>query len=316
MKHAFLLSYFLFPIFSFALFAGCASAPPKPHTYLINDQNKPPLPGTIVITSPVNTDTLEWGVPYELPVDILWVSIHRIPMYLFPAGDTPGWLKVDIEPAQLDTSARVTVRLTAIGGQAPEGNLTFTLQAVSDSLPQTLDKSFSFYVRKQTGTFTRLQFGIEPTTCDSICAQITSYGQLIFYDLHGTTLPCSDSTNLPASKIIGVQGFALSQAGYAFGSTCRLAAVYEMNGTLTFVNLGLSGRLPPGAALLSLRGVSACWLSPDNTMALVLLSDVVMPYETTTGRTLGGPCRLTGDSITVSVHGKTLRAGMCKWELP
>ena len=315
MKTCSLFSNFLFLI-SCTLFAGCASAPPKHQAIPLPDRSKVAPPQSIVMTTTVASDTLEWGVAYDLPVDILWVSSHRVPLHIGAAAGTPGWLKVVAVPADIDTSTHVVIHLTAVAGLAPEGNLSFTLGAASDSLPQPLRRTFSFYVRKQTGAFTRIRFGIEQAACDSTCARITPYGELIFYDLRGTTLACSDSGDLPASRMIGVQGFALSRAGYAFAPSCRVAAVYETSGMLTFVNLGLSGRFAPGAVLLSLRGVSTCWLSPDNTIALVQLADAIMPYEIVTGRMLGGPCHLSSDTVTVRVQGKTLRAGMCKWDLP
>jgi len=302
------------------LLCGCAAStykPPKHQAIPIANPRKLPPSRALVITSPVTGDTLEWGAPYEIPLDILWLSGRSIPVRLVPAAGTPAWLKVSIDFANLDTAAHAIVTLLPLAGQAPTGKLQFVIEAVSDSFPQPVRKEFSFYVRRQTGVFTRLQFGIESRACDSVCAQVSPTGELDFYDQRQSPgLACTDSASLPESQRIGTQGIPLSRLGYTLGSSCLVAAAYDATGMLTFVNLGISPRVPLGAVLLSLRGASACWLSPDNTMALVAMPGAALPYEIATGRLLGGPCRLTSDTLTVRIHnGSILRAGLCKWEL-
>lgn len=302
-------------LLSIILLAGCMHKPTQRQAIPIIDSRKLPPPHSLTMTSPVTSDTLEWGARFEIPIEILWVSGHKIPVQLAPAPGTPGWLKVEIEPASVDTSAHISVHLTPLPGLAPTGRLPFVLQASSDSLPQPVRKEFKFYVRRQTGNFTRLEFGIEPHTCDSVCARISPWGELTFYDLRPGG-SCTDTVAMPESQRLGMPGMALSQKGYAFGANCRLAAVYESSGMLSFINLGLSPRVPLGAILLSLRGASACWLSPDNSLALISMPGAAIPYEIASGRALGGPCRLQSDTVTVRIHnGSILRAGQCKWEL-
>ncbi|HEY3295418.1 MAG TPA: hypothetical protein VGL38_08265 [bacterium] len=317
MKKSCLLSYFLFHI-SYLLLSGCASAPPQPPMAVPQpDARKLPPARGIVITSSVSSDTLEWGLTYNIPLDILWVSGRRIPVRLQPGSDTPGWLKVGIDSASFDTTASATVHLTPLLGQAPTGKLNFVLEAVSDSLPQPVRKEFRLWIQRQTGPFTRLAFGIESQPCDSLCAHVSPFGELAFYDLrHGQGAPCSDTVAVSDAAQIGLQGFALSPQGFALGASCRVAAVYEASGALSFVNLGIAPRLPVGAVLLSLRGANACWLSPDNTVALISMPGAAVPYDIASGRMIGGPCHLTSDTLTVRIHnGRILRAGLCKWEL-
>jgi len=118
------------------------------------------------MTSTVTADTIEWGVPYELPVQIRWVSGSRMSVHLAPVADTPGWLKVDIQPAVVDTTAHVIIHLTPQSSQAPVSRFSFVLVATSDSLPEPVKKQFSFIIRPQTGVFTACNSTPPSRSCD------------------------------------------------------------------------------------------------------------------------------------------------------
>jgi hypothetical protein len=291
---------------------GCASSSPKPQA--ASALRKQPAAHHLEITSSTVSDTIEWGLPYELPVEIHWVSGSRMSVHLAPAADTPPWLKVEIQPAVVDTTAQVIVRLTPQSSQTPVSQFSFVMVATSDSLPMPVQAQFSFIIRPQTGDFTRLRFDTASRACDSVCAKVSPDGQVAFYDLRQGG-SCNDTAAAPEARI-SYQGIALSRKGFAFGSTCKVAAVYEASGMLSFVNLGIYPRIPAGGILLSVRGAQDCWISPDNTIAVIAIGEAIMPYDIGTGRLLGNPCRLSSDTVSVHFYGSSIiRAGLCKWVL-
>ncbi len=120
---------------------------------------------------------------------------------------------------------------------------------------------------------------------------------------------------MPDSQRVGGRTYPLTERGFGFGSTCAVAVVWEANGMLSFVNLGLSRALPRGAVLTTLRGGDDVWLSPDNTVALVRFSEFFVPYDVPSGRELGNPCG-TDSAITLPVlSGDSLKASPCAWQI-
>jgi hypothetical protein len=272
--------------------------------------------GDLVITCARTSADLEWDVPADLPVEVSWTAGQKYAVRLAPAADTPPWLKVEVQPSIIEPPGTITVRLTAVLGEAPLGTPhTLTLEGLAYGLGQPVTAAIPVTVRRRTGEFTPLLAAPVTVECSNICGKVAN-GAVTFYDvLKEKNQTCSDAAALPETQRIGSRGFPISSGGFGFGRTCRVAAVYETTTSLTFVNLGLTARVQRGAMMLSLRGVNDCWLSPDNTVALIKMSDALIPYDVLTSQVLGSPCRAPGAGMAAFLSGTSLTSGSCSWEI-
>jgi hypothetical protein len=294
------------------LLQGCAVFQPQKPTPASTDIKNPKAAELLIHPTTVQP-VLEWGTPLDLPVDVAWKSGQKLAVQLAPAADTPKWLTVDIQPAIIDPPTRVTVRLSAAPGEAIPGDYTVILEGSAFGFNQPVPVEIAFTLRRQAGEFAPLLAGTVSIECRGICGTVAD-GQVNFYDvLREKDQFCNDSYPLPESQRIGPRGFALSDRGFGYGRTCKLAGIYESSGMFSIINLGLSPRLPRGAVLLTLRGVSDCWFSPDNTIALITIGEAVQPYDVLTGKSLARPCRNPAKTTSAALHGDSLTAGPCSW---
>lgn len=269
----------------------------------------------LVITPQRPELTIEWGRTAELPIEVEWRSAQKYSVQIALADDTPAWLKAELLPAIVEPPAVALLKLKPELDQARLGTLTLTLEASAYGLSEPVRATVEITVLRQAGEFEPVLAAPVTVECRNVCGKLKG-NMLAFYDVlkeKGQT--CSDTNPLPETQRLPHPNFVLSEKGFGYGRTCRVAAVFEAAGTLSVVNLGLSSKLPRGAVLLNLRGASDCWFSPDNTVALVKLSSMFVPYDVLTGEQLGTPCRVSGDLSSAALNGSTLVAGACTWDI-
>jgi hypothetical protein len=297
------------------LIAGCAVFQPNKPKTSAPAAIKNPKSAELIINPTVVAPVIEWGTPIEVPLDVAWKSGQKLAVQLIPGADTPKWLTVDVQPTIIDPPAKATVHLSVNPGEAIIGDYTLTLDASAFGFNEPVQVQISYSVRRQSGEFAPLLPGPVTIECRGICGKVSG-GQLTFYDLmREKDQFCNDATKLPESQRIGPKSFMITDKGFGYGRTCKVAGVYETSGMLSFVNLGISPHLPRGAVLLSLRSVTDCWLSPDNTIAIISFGDLVAPYDVLTGASLARPCRASGKMAAATLDKTVLSSGACSWTI-
>lgn len=295
--------------------SGCALLQPK------KGEAKPEGFGTsragdLKITPVQDTVAAEWGVTTETAVEITWAAAQKYAVQLAPAAGTPRWLGVELQPSIVDPPGRVTVRITPVVGEARLGTAKLVLEGSAYGISHPVQTEIVIQVRRQAGEFAPLLAAPVTVECRNICGKVDRQGRLIFYDMlreKGQT--CGAEADLPENQRVGANTFGLAERGFGYGRTCRVAGVYDASGNLSFVNLGISSALPRGAMLLSLRAPGNCWLSPDNTVALIEASGLTLPYDVLTGLPLAQPCRTSASLSSALLSGTTLSGGSCSWEI-
>lgn len=269
----------------------------------------------LVISAVQDTVFAEWGKTTEAIVDVAWAAEQKYAVQLAPAAGTPRWLGVELQPAIVDPPGRIAVKLSPIVGEAKLGDYKLVLEGSAFGITQTVKATILVIVQRQSGEFAPLLAAPTTVECRNICGSLHQ-GTLAFYDvLREKNQTCDDRTPLPESQRIGGNSFYISEKGFGYGRTCRVAGVYEASGVLTFVNLGIYSAVPRGAMMLSLRSVKNCWLSVDNTVALMEFPGVIQPYDVLTGVPLANPCRTSAGIANAALTGNTLTSGSCTWEI-
>lgn len=295
--------------------SGCALLQPK------KGESKPEgfgesRAGDLNITPVQDTVTAEWGLTTETAVEVTWAAAQKYAVQLAPAAGTPRWLGVELQPSIVDPPGRVTVRITPVVGEARLGAVKLVLEGSAYGLGRLVQTQIVVVVRRQAGEFAPLLAAPVTVECRNICGKVDSHGRLVFYDvLREKNQTCGGEVSLPDNQRIGSNTFSLAERGFGYGRTCRVAGVYDASGNLTFVNLGIYSALPRGAMLLTLRAPGNCWLSADNTVALVEASGMALPYDVLTGLALAPPCRISGSLSSPVLSGTTITSGSCTWEI-
>lgn len=266
--------------------------------------------------TPAETQAMvEWGLPYEIPLEVTWKEGQKLAVQLALAEGTPDWLKAEIVPAIVEPPGRAALRLNPLAADGKLGETTVTIEASAYGMRQPVAQTVTVTLVRQAGNFERLETAPVTRECRNVCGKVER-GGVTFYDiLREKDQECSDDLALPVSQVIGVQGFMLSERGFGFGRTCRVAGFYSPGGNLSFFNLGLTSRLPRGALLLDLRGIRDAWLSADNTVCVVQVSDQLAVYDVATAIMLAPPCRSSRAPENLSLSGKVLSSDVCQWEL-
>ncbi|MBU0509100.1 hypothetical protein KKH27_09730 [bacterium] len=266
--------------------------------------------------TPVETSaTVEWGVVREIPIEVTWAAGQKFAVQLAAAAETPEWLGVEFVPAIIEPPGRSILRVNPTVADATLGETMLVIEASAYGMSEPVRQKITLDVRRQSGDFEHLEAAPLTRECRNVCGKVDK-GVLTFYDiLREKDQECSDDAKLPASQQIGIQNFGLASPGYGFGRTCRVAAIFERGGTLSFFNLGLTGKLPRGALMLSVRGATDGWLSPDNTLAVLKVSGGLVPYDVVTGQMLARSCRITRDPSYLSLAGISLTSDNCQWEV-
>lgn len=266
--------------------------------------------------APAETQAMvEWGLPYEIPLEVTWKEGQKLAVQLALAEGTPDWLRAEIVPAIVEPPGRAALRLNPLAADGKLGETTVTIEASAYGMRQPVTQAVTITLVRQAGNFEQLETAPVTRECRNVCGKVER-GGVTFYDiLREKDQECRDDLALPVSQVIGVQGFVTSERGFGYGRTCRVAAFYGPGNALTFFNLGLTSRLPRGALLLDLRGVRDAWLSADNTVCVVYVSDQVAVYDVATAIMLAPPCRVTKAPDYLILSGKSLTSDRCQWEL-
>lgn len=262
--------------------------------------------------------TLQWGVPTDFQVDVAWAENQKYPVQLVPAEGTPDWLEVSVRPVIINPPGSATVTVTAQLGADRLGKRTLRLEAGAYDLKKPVECEIDLEIIREKGGCHLVTASTKTLECRNICAKVAD-GRVTFYDvLREYDQSCGDKAALPDSQRIGFFSFGLSSKGYGFGRTCQVAAVYG-GGALSLVNLGMPGAvMPRGEVLLKVVGADACWMTPDNTIALIGIGSAYTPYDVYTGAPLGMVCRVGTEVEGVTFDGTTLTAFSsvdCVWEI-
>jgi hypothetical protein len=270
----------------------------------------------LMIAPAQDTVVAEWGATTETAVEVTWAAEQKFSVELAPAAGTPNWLGVELQPLIVDPPGRIAVRITPVLGEARLGATELKLEGSAYNIGRPVEAKIVVMVRRQAGDFVPLLAARQTLECRNICGKVDRAGRLVFYDvLREKDQTCSETAALPENQRIGSNTFQLTERGFGYGRTCRVAGVYDALGNLSFVNLGISSALPRGAMLLSLRAPANCWLSPDNTVALIEASGMALPWDVLTGAALSQPCRISGSLSSPVLSGTTIASGSCTWEI-
>ncbi|RPH96495.1 hypothetical protein EHM69_01190 [candidate division KSB1 bacterium] len=269
----------------------------------------------LVVKAAVDSLIVELGLSGEIPVDVTWAADQKYAVQLAAAAGTPNWLNVEFQPSIVNPPGRAIVKVSPRLGEAAAGSIVLTIEGSAFGLNEPVRTTVRVIVRRQAGEFAPLLAAPITVECRNICG-IVNEGRLAFYDvLREKGQTCGDGADLPASQRIGLRSYTITGHGFGFGRSCRLAGMYDTAGFLTFVNLGISTLVPRGGIMLAVRSASDCWLSADNTVALVIAGGYALPFDVLTGVELGRPVRVSDTLPVPTLMGTTLTAGSFTWEI-
>lgn len=308
-------------LFSLALFAltGCGARFSKA---LPEPVPEPPAAAPAVyvpaltITPAQSPLVVERGTPVEILLAVAWAdsAFGAVQLTIDPA--TPRWLMAVLPSDSLTLPASVPLRLETAPGNGLPGPATLVLGVHGAGLDSVLHVALPVLLRRVRGAFTAVQGHAFSQPCSTLCGRVDDRYQLDFYDLAAVPgLPCAGERMLPESLRVGGRTFPLAERGFGYSPGCGLAVVWEGSGALSLVNLGLSRSLPRGAVLTTLRGGTDVWLSPDNTVAVIRFSELLVPFDVTTGRQLGSPCGIDESPAPPILTADSLHAGPCAWQI-
>ncbi|RQV94925.1 hypothetical protein EH220_06775 [bacterium] len=262
---------------------------------------------------------VEWGEPVEVPLQVSWAKGQKYAVQVEAAPTTPSWLQVETRPVILDPPGQMMLILNVDAGSAKLGKRTLELEASAYSLKEPLTFKLDIEIVRQSGDFEPVYAAPVTVECRNVCGKYVG-GRVAFYDvLKEKGQSCADPSSIPESQKIGGREFALSNKGFGYGRTCKIACCYETGGSLAIVNLGYYNHsIPRGEALVRLRNINDCWLSPDNTILLAVNGSALTPYDALTGNQLGETCRIVGEFQGAALDGDMLTAFSsrdCKWQI-
>ncbi len=258
---------------------------------------------------------MEWGAPAKTTIEITWAAGQKYPVQVIPASGSPSWLTLETKPMILEPPGMMELSLTAaVGGELGEHRLAFEATAYGLEHPVTFDLMVT--ISRQDGEFHRLLPSQKSLECNNICGKMTG-SNVTFYDLLKEKLQECGDDPLPDAQKIGARSFGVGQKGWGYGRTCEIAGIYEAAGTLSLVNIGyLSLPVKRGEVLFSVRGADDCWLSPDNSIAVIRAGSSYQPYDVFSGQPIGDGCRARMEVGRATLYGSKLEAGECVWTLP
>lgn len=258
---------------------------------------------------------VEWGKTVTAQVDVNWLGGQKYPVQIAPAGGTPAWLNVETRPAILEPPGTMDIDLKADVAPGILGEHRITFEASAYQLSQPVTFEIKIDVQRQGGEFWPLYAQRATNECRNVCGKITN-GGLAFYDvLREKDQDCSDAA-LPETQRIGLKVFGVSDQGFGYAKGCNVAAVYESAGSFSIVNIGFFD-LPVkrGDVLLTLRDVTTCWFSGDNTLVIVQSGRGYTPYDLLSGNQIGDVCYPTRDIGRIVMYGNKLNCGTCEWQV-
>ncbi len=257
----------------------------------------------------------EWGVASRTTIDVNWKGGQKYPVQVVPASGSPDWLMLETKPMILEPPGQMELNLTAAVGRASLGTHRLTFEATAYGLSQPVTFDLDVTVTRQNGGFFRLLPSHQTVECRNICGKLNG-NQLTFYDLLKEKLQTCGEDPLPDNQKIGFRSFGVGQKGWGFAAGCAVAGIYESAGSLSLVNTGFFDiPVKRGDVFFSVRDADDCWLSPDNTLAIIRSGGSYAPYDVLTGQLKGNGCRSRMEVGRATLQGSKLEAGDCVWEL-
>jgi hypothetical protein len=273
--------------------------------------------GDLIVEPTQEEIRVEWGFPAEVPLMVSWAKGQKYAVQVEAAAGTPAWLQVETRPVILDPPGEMLLVVTVEPGSGRLGKHTLVLEASAFSLKKPQIFEIEVEIVRESGEFQPVYAAQVAVECRNICAKVRR-GRVAFFDLlKEMGQSCNNPASIPEDQKIGFREFGMSNKGFGYGRTCKVACVYESSGGFSVVNLGFYDHsVPRGESLLQLRHVSDCWLSADNTIALVRDGSALTPYDILTGQPLAEMCRITGDFQGARLDGNRLTAfgsRDCEW---
>jgi hypothetical protein len=262
---------------------------------------------------------VEWGVPVEVPLQVSWASGQKYAVQVEAAPNTPAWLQVETRPVILDPPGQMMLIVNVDAGSAKLGKRKLELEASAYGLQKPLTFEIEIEIVRQSGDFEPVYAAPVTVECRNVCGKYAG-GRVAFYDvLKEKGQSCVDPSSIPESQKIGSREFALSNKGFGYGRTCKVACCYETGGDFAIVNLGFYNHpVPRGEAMVRLRSINDCWLSPDNTILLAVNGSALTPYDALSGNQLGETCRIVGEFQGAALNGDMLSvysSRECQWQI-
>ncbi len=294
------------------LFTGCQK---RTKSASVPGGGKAPV-SQLEITVALPEVPVTWGMAAEIPLDVQWKGGQKYAVQL-SVPDAPAGMEVEIAPTIVDPPGRALLRITPTVGEVPLADHTIIVEASAYGMNEPLRKSVTVSVTREDGEFIPVLAAPVTVECRNICGKAAN-GRVTFYDvLKEKDQSCGDNARLPESQKIGSRTYAISNNGFGYARTCRVAAIFEPSGTLSLVNIGpATTKVKRGEVFTTISGGEQVWFSPDNSIVLVKRGSEIRPYDLYTGAPLGNACRLSGDIGTPTLAGKQMTAGSCEWTLP
>jgi hypothetical protein len=262
-----------------------------------------------------------WGETSEVSITATWADNQKYPVQV-TVPESPAWLSVETRPVILEPNEPGVLAITPALGEAELGQTTIRLEATAYGMKQPREFSYKVEITRQSGSFTVVLTGPVNQQCREVCGQVTDgrgQGAVDFYDLQLEQGQSCDGP-LPSAQRINRMSYPVTEEGFGFGRTCRVALVASPGGEYNLVNIRLPGvQAGRGDVLLKLRNIQSLWLSRDNTVALALSGSSLAPYDVLTGGTMGESCRIVGSFVGATLtEGTQLSATAdhpCNWTI-
>ena len=311
-------------LMSFVCFLGSCTTPKFLQKKESSGQRQHPVKAndfTLELTP--SSAKVGWNETVDIETYISWETDQSYPVRL-SVTDCPSWLTVTPTPAILEPDQIGKLSISPMIGEAQLGQTEILLQASVYGMKKPREFRFTVDITRQSGSFTQVHLAPVTQQCRLFCAQVSTSGNqpvVNFFNLFPDLgQECGDKKSLPMSQRVNGRPYPISNEGFGFGRTCRVALVASPSGEYNLVNIALPGAsVPPGNVLLQLRSVQGFWLSPDNTIALVLSNNSLKPYDVLTGKITGETCHIVGQLTHMTLEdGTNLTANAdypCSWTI-
>lgn len=249
-----------------------------------------------------------WGETVEVEICASWEGDQNYPVQLtVPPG--PSWLSVATHPVILASDQTGVLTISPSLGEAELGPTKIYLEASAYGMKRPRKFTYPVEIVRQSGPFTLVLTGPVNQQCRIVCGRVSGrggQGTVDFYDLVPEKgQKCDDP--LPPIQRINRLPYPVTEEGFGFGRTCRVAFVASPGGEYSLVNIRLPGtKVGRGDVLLKLRNIQNLWLSKDNTVALALAGSSLTPYDVLRGEIVGETCRLVGPFAGATLTDGTL----------
>ena len=256
-----------------------------------------------------------WGATVDIPIEVQWREGQKYAVQL-SVPDAPEGLEIELAPAIIDPPGHCILHITPTVGEAALKTHTLTLEAAAYGMNEPVRNTVTVNVIREEGEFTPVFAGPVTVECRNVCGKVKD-GRVTFYDmLREKDQTCGDDAKIPESQKIGIRSYAVSNTGFGYGRTCRVAAIFEPTGILSVVNIGpATTRVKRGEIFMTASGAEQAWFSPDNSIVMVKQGSSVRLYDVYSGLPLGDACRSSRDIVSPVLTANLVSAGSCEWRL-